>query len=92
MITYGLLLAFTTPIFWVLNLIPALPNELSNALSQATGFFYGFLEFATAWQNWIPIHLIGLLATAYFALWSSILALKFFRVIYSMLFGGGGSL
>jgi len=92
MITYGLLLAFTTPIFWIFNLIPPLPYALSEALAQANSFFYGFLEFAIAWQNWIPIHLIGLLASAYFALWAATIGLRFFRVVYSMLFGGGGSL
>lgn len=92
MITYGLLSILATPVFWVLNLLPSLPNSLSSAAGNVDSFYRQFLEYAVAWQNWIPIHLIGTLATAYLGIWAATLGLRFFRVIYSMLFGGGGSL
>ena len=92
MITYGILLALSTPVFWVLDKFPALPSSISSTAGSVSGFYYQFLNYAVAWQNWIPIHLIASLATAYFSLWAATIALRFFRVIYSMLFGGGGSL
>jgi hypothetical protein len=92
MITLAFLTVIVYPIMWVLSYIPPLPVAFASQLSTGVNFFSSVITFAWGWRNWIPLQLIAICAGVIFTIWVATISLRFFRVIYSMFFGGGGSL
>jgi hypothetical protein len=91
MITYALLQVIGYPIIYILSFVPTFPASFSSQLDSGVTFFTSVIVFAWSWRNWIPLQLIAICAGVIFTIWIATISLRFFRVIYSMFFGGGGS-
>lgn len=91
MITIAVFGVFGTVILWIFSFIPAFSSILSTEIEGSVSFFTRMVDYAWGWRNWIPLHLIAVCLGVIFSVWVATMLLSFFRVIYSMFFGGGGS-